>query len=89
MSKTNNLIFKGLSIIAWIIFVGLCIEAGALIVNFIISFFKPEIIQNLYQKLDLSKIDLGKGKRQVILQNSQYDKKYQITVPKEYGENPF
>lgn len=56
MSKTNNLIFKGLSIIAWIIFVGLCIEAGALIVNFIISFFKPEIIQNLYQKLDLSKM---------------------------------
>ncbi len=56
MSKTNNLIFKGLSIVAWIIFVGLCIEAGALIVNFIISFFKPEIIQNLYQKLDLSKM---------------------------------
>ena len=42
-----------------------------------------------FKRLDLSKIDLGKGKRQVILQNSQYDKKYQITVPKEYGENPF
>jgi hypothetical protein len=56
MSKTNNLIFKGLSIVSWIIFVGLCIEAGALIVNFIVSFFKPEIIQNLYQKLDLSKM---------------------------------
>ncbi len=56
MSKTNNLVFKGLSIVAWVIFVGLCIEAGALIVNFIISLFKPEIVQNLYQKLDLSKM---------------------------------
>lgn len=30
------------------------------------------------KKLDLSKIDLEKGKRQIILKNSQYDKKYQI-----------
>jgi hypothetical protein len=56
MSQRNNLVFKGLSIVAWIIFVGLCIEAGGLIVNFIISLFKPEIIQNLYQKLDLSEM---------------------------------
>lgn len=54
MSKTNNLIFKGLHVVAWIIFVGLCIEAGGLIVNFVFSLFKPEAIQNLYQKLDLS-----------------------------------
>ncbi|MFZ4544881.1 MAG: DUF2975 domain-containing protein [Saprospiraceae bacterium] len=53
MSKNNNFVFAGLNIVAWIIFVGLSIEAGALIVNFIISIFKPEIIQNLYQKLDL------------------------------------
>lgn len=56
MSKSDNLIFKGLHIIAWIIFVGLCIEAGALIVNFIFSIYKPEVIQNLYQKLDLSEM---------------------------------
>lgn len=56
MSKTNKLVFQGLSIVAWVIFVGLCIEAGALIVNFIISLNKPEIVQNLYQKLDLSKM---------------------------------
>lgn len=54
MSSTNNLIFKGLTVIAWIIFVGLCIEAGALIFNFIYSLFKPEVVKNLYQKLDLS-----------------------------------
>ncbi len=54
MSKRNNFVFKGLHIIAWVIFVGLCIEAGGLIVNFVFSIYKPEFVQNLYQKLDLS-----------------------------------
>ncbi len=54
MSKTNNFVFIVLHIVAWLIFVGLCIEAGALIVNFVYSVFKPEIVGNLYQKLDLS-----------------------------------
>lgn len=54
MSTKNNFVFKALHVIAWIIFVGLCIEAGALIVNFSFSVFKPEFVQNLYQKLDLT-----------------------------------
>ena len=54
--KTNNYVFTGLKIVAWIIFVGLCIEAGGLIVNFIFSLYNPEIVQNLYQKLDLSEM---------------------------------
>lgn len=53
MSKTNNFVFTALKIVSWGIFVGLCIEAGGLIVNFIFSLYKPEYIQNLYQKLDL------------------------------------
>lgn len=56
MSTTNKFVFKGLHIVAWIIFVGLSIEAGALIVNFIFSIYKPEFVQNLYQKLDLSEM---------------------------------
>ena len=56
MSKTNNFVFKALTIVAWIIFVGLCIEAGGLIVNFIFSIYKPDFVQNLYQKLDLSEM---------------------------------
>lgn len=56
MSKTNNFVFKSLLIVAWIIFVGLCIEAGGLIVNFFFSLFKPEFVQNLYQKLDLTEM---------------------------------
>lgn len=43
---------------AWLIFVGLCIEAGGLLVNFIFSVYKPEFVKNLYQKLDLSDIYL-------------------------------
>ncbi len=54
MSKTNNFVFWCLYAIAWLIFVGLSIEAGALIVNFFFSLFKPEIVQNLYNNLDLS-----------------------------------
>nr|WP_321227885.1 DUF2975 domain-containing protein [uncultured Psychroserpens sp.] len=56
MSKTNNFVFNGLKIVAWIIFIGLCIEAGGLIVNFIFSMYNPEFVQNLYQKLDLSEM---------------------------------
>lgn len=56
MSKTNNYIFLGLKIIAWLIFVGLSIEAGGLIVNFFFSIYKPDFVHNLYQKLDLSEM---------------------------------
>lgn len=53
MAQRDHFIFLGLHIIAWIIFVGLCIEAGALIVNFVFSIYNPEFVPNLYQKLDL------------------------------------
>ena len=56
MSKRNNFVFIALQVIAWIIFVGLSIEAGALLVNFIYSLFKPEVVHHLYQKLDLSEL---------------------------------
>lgn len=56
MSKTNNFVFNALLVLAWIIFVGLCIEAGGLIVNFFFSLYKPDFIQNLYLKLDLTEM---------------------------------
>ena len=56
MSKTNNFVFWCLYIVAWLIFVGLSIEAGGLAVNFFFSFYKPEFVQNLYQTLDLSEM---------------------------------
>jgi len=56
MDKKNNFLFKVMIIVAWIIFVGLSIEAGGLLVNFVFSLFKPEVVKNLYNKLDLSEM---------------------------------
>ncbi len=56
MSKKNNFLLHALHIVSWIIFVGLCIEAGALLVNFIFTHYNPEFVHNLYQKLDLSEM---------------------------------
>ena len=56
MSKTNNIVFWCLYAVAWLIFVGLWIEAGGLIVNFFFSLYRPEFVHNLYQKLDLSEM---------------------------------
>lgn len=55
-SKTNNFIYWGLYVIAWLIFVGLSIEAGGLLVNFFFSLYNPQMVHNLYQKLDLSEM---------------------------------
>ncbi|MEX0997722.1 MAG: DUF2975 domain-containing protein [Flavobacteriaceae bacterium] len=56
MSKTNNFVFKGLLIVAWIIFIGFCIVAGGLIVNFLFNMFKPELVPNFYQGLDFPQL---------------------------------
>ena len=56
MAKQNVIVFQFLKIAAWIIFVGLCIEAGALVVNFLFSIYKPEFVKNLYQNVDLSEM---------------------------------
>ncbi|WP_127716724.1 type IV toxin-antitoxin system AbiEi family antitoxin domain-containing protein [Halobacteriovorax sp. HLS] len=52
-------------------------------------YLSEKIGHNYFHKLDTSKIELGKGKRQIVKTNSQLDKKYKITVPRDYGENPF
>lgn len=55
-SKNKQLRISRLTYCSLDDFVGLCIEAGALIVNFIFSLYKPEFVHNLYQKLDLYKM---------------------------------
>jgi len=54
MTKNSALVFKFLQVVAWIIFVGLCIETGALAFNFVYSLFNPLVLKNLYNKLDLT-----------------------------------
>ncbi|MBN2807770.1 MAG: DUF2975 domain-containing protein [Prolixibacteraceae bacterium] len=56
MDKSEKVVFIGLKVLAWAIFVSLCVEAGGFIVNFVMSIFKPEWLGNLYQKLDLSTV---------------------------------
>jgi hypothetical protein len=41
-----------------------------------------------FNKLKLKKIDVGSGKR-VIVKDGEFNKRYQITVDRSYGENPF
>lgn len=53
MEKRSSFIFIVLHVFAWIIFVGLSIEACGLIVNFIFSLVRPDKLGLLYQKLDL------------------------------------
>lgn len=56
ISKTNKFVFAFLQIIAWLIFVGLSIEAGGIIVNFFFSLYNPAFVKNLYNKLDLAEL---------------------------------
>jgi hypothetical protein len=43
-----------ITIVIWSIFVGLCIQTGAVLFNFIYSLFNPIVAQDLYQGLNLS-----------------------------------
>lgn len=53
VTKTNRFIFYFLHVIVWIVFVGLSIEFGALLVNFLFNVFRPEAVPRLYEKLDM------------------------------------
>lgn len=46
---------KALHVIAWIVFIGLCIKAGAIIISFMVSLFvNPAASADLYLGMDLS-----------------------------------
>ena len=51
---TTRQILKILYFISWIIFTGLCIEAGGFLVNAIFALVKPEASKHLWQQVDLS-----------------------------------
>jgi hypothetical protein len=56
MSKKNDFILKALNVLSWVIFIGLCIESGALLFNFILTLFKPVATHDIYKGLNLSVI---------------------------------
>lgn len=56
MTKKDDWVFTGLKVAAWIIYIGLCIEAGSLLVSMIVSVYKPELADHLYLKLNLAAV---------------------------------
>ena len=56
MSKKKDFVLDVLNVGSWIIFIGLCIEAGALLFNFIFTLFRPVATHNVYKDLDLSEL---------------------------------
>lgn len=54
MSTQHSYFLKGLQVLAWVLFIGLCVEAGGIIVNAIISlFFHPEASSLFWGGLNL------------------------------------
>ncbi len=51
--KTTSVI-SVIRVLSWIVFLGLCIKAGAVLFTFTISLFRPPYAADLYQGLDLS-----------------------------------
>jgi len=54
MHAKQDLILKALKIASWAILIALCIEAGAIIFNFVFTLFQPIGARNIYQGLNLS-----------------------------------
>lgn len=54
MKTKTDLILTAMKVIFWVVFIGLCIKTGALIISFIVSLaVNPEAANNLYYGLNL------------------------------------
>lgn len=56
MSISTDTVLKVLQVVVWVIFIGLCIETGALLFNFVYSLFNPVATKNLYLGLNLAEL---------------------------------
>ncbi len=56
MKTSTKKILEVLKVFAWIIYIGLCIEAGAIIISFIVSLFNQEAVAKLYLGQDLTEV---------------------------------
>ncbi|SKA33940.1 Protein of unknown function [Chitinophaga eiseniae] len=54
MKVNTTRVLKFLYVLSWIIFVGICIEAGGFITNAVFAIVKPSVVKNLYHEVDLS-----------------------------------
>lgn len=54
---SNESILKTVQVIFWIVFIGLCIETGAMLISFFVTMFiNPTGAANIYMGLDLSQL---------------------------------
>ncbi|SFB52606.1 DUF2975 domain-containing protein [Algoriphagus aquimarinus] len=57
MSIKTDYLLKALHVISWIIFIGLCIEAGGFLVNAVMTILlKPEAASKFWMEVDLSEL---------------------------------
>lgn len=56
MTKRNDFIWKAIQTACWFFLAGYCVQAGALLFNFVYSLFKPIATHNLHLGLDLSEL---------------------------------
>lgn len=54
MKVNTHQVLKILYILSWIIFVGICIEAGGYITNAVFAIANPSMVKYLYHEVDLS-----------------------------------
>jgi len=54
MKAKTQRILSVMNVISWIVYIGLCIQTGAILISFFISlFFNPDAAKNLLQELNL------------------------------------
>jgi hypothetical protein len=56
MSKNSDTILKVLKVISWALLIGLCVNSGVLIFNFVLTLFKPVASHDIYKGLNLSEM---------------------------------
>lgn len=62
MKVNTTRVLKFLYVLSWIIFTGICIQAGGFITNAVFAIAKPSVVKNLYHEADLSALSaFGKG----------------------------
>jgi hypothetical protein len=59
MKTTSNQVLKFLNVLAWILFIGLCVEAGSIIFNAIFTFFWNSENANYFGLTNLFQFDSG------------------------------
>ena len=57
MENKTKSVLQVMKILTWLVFIGLCIKIGAMLISFFVSLFvNPEAAKNLYLGLDLSEV---------------------------------